>query len=325
MGAVLNSQNRALAEYHYWSDRMCSGLLGDNDDGRSRITGAALGLPLGPLSTGLSVTRPVGQLGHASSARTLSKKAKRRAVSVERLRLGYEPTILSGTSRLVLSSLRTAARHDTGAVTLYSDVTTAEGARVAVCLFGSAANVCGFSPEVPEWRKFGWTSSDIRGVTELLMSCAAAESSAQPDRAWWPNGHPAPEVARELCVYAANICEGQGEFFDRGLLPWRRGYTLGHFENGEWLARIYYGAYGHVRTAETLFDAVLVGAAYWVRGPMRSWVAYDKSAVPDLEASRYPSILRPFVRRWNRGQHPRGTRANAIAVSLGMLEPDAAE
>ena len=301
---------------------MYSKLIGDNDKGRTRVTSGTLGIPLGPLATSLTLTKPEGQLGHASAARILRKHAKRGTINVERLRLGDSAKILTGTTRLVLSSLRTAQREDTGAVSLFADVTTAEGARVAICLFGSATNVCDFVPEVPAWRKFGWTSSRIEGVTELLMSAARAEDAADHDRAWWPSGRPTPQAARELCVYAANICEGQGAFFERGLVPWRRGYTLGQFESSEWLAQIYYGAYGNVRTAESLFDAVLVGAPYWVRGPVSSWVAYDKTAIPDLEASRYPAVLRPFARRWYSRQHPRGTKENALAVGLGMLAPD---
>jgi len=279
---------------------MCSELIGDNEKNRMRVSPVSVGVPLGPLTTSLSLSRPVGQLGFASHARMLRKAAKRETVNLERLKLGAEPKILSGTSRLVLSSLRTEGGRDTGAVTLYADVTTAEGARVAVCLFGSATNVRDFTTEVPAWRRFGWTCSHLRGVTELLLAGANAEPSQSPDSAWWPDGQPTPEDTEELGAYAATICEGQGTYFDRGILPWRRGYTLGQFDNSEWLARIYYGAYGHVRTSDALFDAVLVGAPYWVRGALTSWSAYDADSIARLEANRFPKMLRPLIRLGHR-------------------------
>lgn len=46
-------------------------------------------------------------------------------------------------SQMLLSSLRNEQGKDTGAVTLFADLQSVQGRRIAVCLFGSANNVCG--------------------------------------------------------------------------------------------------------------------------------------------------------------------------------------
>src|SRR5262249_30000271 len=79
-------------------------------------------------------------------------------------------TYLAGRSQIVLSSLRNTNGTDSGAVTLFADVQTLEGRRVAVCLFGSAKNLCSCDPEPAAWRRFGWTSSKSEGLKVLLLA-----------------------------------------------------------------------------------------------------------------------------------------------------------
>lgn len=317
----MNRPTAALTEYRYWSERMCAAFLSDTDSHGLHVTGGSLGMPLGPLAANVSLQKPTDTTSRALAARKIQNRLKRITRDVEDLAFGDTPLTLRGSSRLVLSSLRKSSGDDTGAVALFGEIHTRRKARIAVCLFGSATNVCDFAPTVPQWREFGWTSSHIEGVTNILMTAASAESAADPDKAWWPDGEPDEETIRRLCSYAVNLCEGQGEFFSRGTLPWRRGYTLGHFENAEWLARVYYGTRDSLSAAVTGFDAIYVGSAFWVRSPATSWVTYDKNRIPDLEASRYPAPLRPFARSWYRRQHPRGTKENRLATGLGMIPP----
>src|SRR5262249_41723706 len=78
----------------------------------------------------------------------------------------YEGPIsyLAGQSQLVLSSLEDSSQEFSGAVTLFADLLSPEGKRIAVCLFGSGINVCDCEPNPPQWRKFAWTSSTNNDV-----------------------------------------------------------------------------------------------------------------------------------------------------------------
>ena len=317
----MRRSDSTTVEYRYWSERMCTALANDNDAGGVRVTGGSLNVGLGPVNGAVTLQQPSDAASRAARARELERRLRKDVRQVENLVPGQGPKALTGTSRLVLSSLRSSDGRATGAVILFADIATRTSGRIALCLFGGASNVCDFTPSVPAWRRFGWTSSHIEGVTQLLLSGAHAENASDVQRAWRPGGRPGRDTVRRVCHHAVNICEGQGEFFGRGTLPWRRGYTLGHYEQAEWLARIYYGASDTILAAATGFDAIYVGAAFWVRAPLDSWMVYDQGTIPALEASRYPAPIRPLARRWHSRRHPRGTKENQLATALGTVTP----
>ena len=303
----------AIREYHYWSERLVAKLWQDN---------------VSQLPNRINVSAAISNFGLQVQRQDPPQTRAARAVDVEALLAdqlvtdldyaGPTPLYLAGRSQMVLSSLRGAGPYwrsvragrdvggheDTGAVTLFADLPSRQGRRIAVCLFGSASNVCGWDPTVPALRQFGWTSSSNKGV-EFLLNAANAESAKDPQVYW----NQAPEEVhtnvREICRNALTICYSQGE---RGLdsPPWRRGYTIGHYQDVEWLAQIYFTDRDIIGPVP--FDVVHVGAAFWVRsGSARAWVPYDRENIRMLcEAERSPrrSLARMWYgrRRQDRGQ-----------------------
>ncbi len=225
----------AVREYHYWSERLVTKLWEDNAYERP-----------GKLSINVGLSNLGVQIQQQDP---LNTKAVR-AASTEALLVDHIVTdldyigplsYLAGQSQVVLSSLQHPDGEDTGAVTLFSDLRSPEGKRVAVCLFGSAHNVCGCDPEPPAWRRFGWTSSSGEGVDLLLQTGPNAENSKNPDNFWQETAKKVGVDLYDICWDAQNICANQGT--DRGHIndvSWQRGYTIGHYEGAEWLARIYY-------------------------------------------------------------------------------------
>jgi hypothetical protein len=168
----------SVRKYHYWSERLVAQLLQDN------ITSLPnkINITLGSAHMGIEVQSPDSPDTRAA-----------RATAVEQLLTDHIVTdfdyngpldYLAGRSSMILSSLRNPEATDSGAVTLFADLHTPEGKRVALCLFGSATNVCGCDPDPPLWRRFGWTSSTNNGVRLLLRAGAHAEESYAPSKFW---------------------------------------------------------------------------------------------------------------------------------------------
>lgn len=213
----------------------------------------------------------------------------------------------SGRSQILLSSLRYPNTSDTGAVTLFAKIRGDSGRRIALCLFGSASNVCNCQSAVPQWRKFGWTSSTNEGV-ELLLKCAPkAEQSEDSKRFWDDVAFEIGASEEDICWNALNVCYGQGAYHGNDCRPWHRGYTIGHYKDAEWLARIYFAHEDpSLFDDDEHFDVVYVGAAFWVRsGSPQSWVPYNTRTIPKLDASERPALVRPFVQLRSKlsGQH----------------------
>lgn len=145
-------------------------------------------------------------------------------------------------------------------------------------------------PTVPAWRQFGWTSSSNNGVELLLNAAANAESSKDPEAFWRQATDDARTHVAEVCWNALNFCNGQGSYHADGCRPWRRGFTIGHYQDVEWLAQIYFTHTDilnipGIGISET-FDAVCVGAAFWARsGNARAWIPYDMENVQKLDAA----------------------------------------
>jgi hypothetical protein len=299
----------AVREYHYWSERLVSKLWEDNV---SRLPDKI------QISAGISNCNVQTQRQDSLDTRAA------RADAIEDLLADHVVTdldyigpltYLRGRSQIVLSSLRMPQGTDTGAVTLFSDLSGPEGKRVAVCLFGSAQNVCGWDPTPPRWRQFGWTSSSNEGVQLLLKAAANAEGSADPELFWRETAATEKADLWEIAWNALNICSGQGSYHGNDDRSWHRGYTIGHYADVEWLAQIYFTDHdpktGNGHPSLEPFDIVHVGAAFWVRsGTPRAWMPYTTKNVVKLDAAQHPLILRPFARAWysRRGQHMRHSR-----------------
>ena len=305
----------AICEYHYWSERLVTKIWQDNvariPDKISFSVGQSVGLSAG------FQTLPQQDPGtRASRAAVIADLLADQVVTD----LDYEGPVvyLAGRSDLVLSSLMDA--HEgvgSGAVTLFADLKSTEGKRVGVCLFGSAKNVCDCDPEPPVWRRFGWTSSTNEGVKLLLLAGPNAESADDPATFWREGADRMRADAREICWNAANICDGQGDYYGQPVPPWHRGFTIGHFRDVEWLAQIYFSddQSGDNRERDW-FDMIHVGAAFWVRSPGPStWVPYTAKNVAKLDAARSTRLERPlaYLRYRLRGkhlEHIRGSKAD---------------
>src|SRR6202000_3486662 len=225
----------SVREYHYWSQRLVSKLWDDNATGRP----VKFGLNVGMSNLGLQIQQPDPLDTKAAQAKVAEEMLSDHIVTD----LDYSGPLsyLAGQSQVVLSGLQKPDGDDTGAVTLFSDLRSPEGKRVALCLFGSAHNVCGCDPELPAWRRFGWTSSSSEGVDLLLRAGPDAENSSNPDEYWQEANSKFGVDTADICWDAQNICANQGT--DRGWdndVSWQRGYTLGPYNAAEWLARIYY-------------------------------------------------------------------------------------
>jgi hypothetical protein len=164
-----------VREYHYWSERLVAKIWEDNVSWLPANVQISAGIPNFNVQT--------------QRQQALRTRAARADV-IETLLADYIVTnldylgpisYLGGRSQIVLSSLRMSQAADTGAVTLFADLGSAEGKRVAICLFGSAENVCDWDPTPPRWRHFGWTSSSSEGVILLLKAAAGAERSNDPE------------------------------------------------------------------------------------------------------------------------------------------------
>lgn len=284
----------AVRDYHYWSERLVTKLWQDN------VTKL-------PDKINVSFGNPSYFFGVESQSQDTPDTRAARASAVEELLsdqivadLDYAgPTIyLAGQSQVVLSSLRNPSGTDSGAVMLFGRLTSTEGATVSLCLFGSAKNVCDYEPEVPLWRKFGWTSSTNEGVRVLLSAAPNAESEDDPAAHWLASAEQHEAGVGEICKNAENICVGQGQYHAADVTSWHRGFTLGHYLNAEWLARIYFT---HRRSGKQLpnaeeSDVIHVGSALWLRTPNpRAWVPYTVKSIPRLDAARHSPLERPYA------------------------------
>lgn len=298
----------AVREYHYWSERLVTKLWNDNV---SRLPDK--------IQISAGVPNFTVQAQQQDSLQTRAARAGTiEALLDDNVVTDFDyvgPVVyLSGRSQVLLSSLRAPSGTDSGAVTLFSDLRSPEGKRVAVCLFGSAENVCDCDPIPPRWRQFGWTSSSTEGVELLLKAAARAETSDDPELFWQESATQEKADLGEIAWSAMNICSGQGSYHGSDRRSWHRGYTIGHYVDAEWLAQIYYtacdlrlgDAYGSVRRSLEPFDIIHVGAAFWVRsGTPRAWVPYTAKNVVELDAAQHPVIFRSLARAWyrRRGQH----------------------
>jgi hypothetical protein len=279
----------AVTEYYYWSERLVTKLWEDNASGQPDK---------------LSVSASLLNLGvQKQQSDPLNTRAARAASTEELLTdqivrdLDYEGPVsyLAGRSLVVLSILESSDGDYPGAVTIFSDMRSPEGKKVAVCLFGSARNVCDWNPEPPEWRKFGWTSSTSEGVRTLLQAAANAENSRNPEAYWRETAERQGANLYEICWNAQNICANQGMAPGSPYheAPWRRGYTIGQYEDVEWLARIYF-SYDESHTEprrklDTPFDVIHVGAALWVRSSSPDvWTPYTAENIAKLNAAKPP-------------------------------------
>jgi hypothetical protein len=302
----------AVREYQYWSERLVATFWQDNVAQLPDKTNMSIGLSVGLASIGFQAERqdPPG----TRAARAAATEDLLTDLTVRDLDYTGPIGYLAGRSQLVLSSLQNPNGTDTGAVTLFADLQSPEGRRVAVCLFGSAQNVCSRDSELPSWRRFGWTSSTNDGVKLLLQASASAEESETPGTYWREAAGSLDADPREICWNAANICSGQGSeslrargpsSLGRRASPWHRGYTIGHYWDVEWLAQIYFSNDGSPDSEGSRswspgpFDVIHVGAAFWVRSASpRAWVPYTEKNVPRLEAEQHPPMLRQPARIW---------------------------
>jgi hypothetical protein len=294
----------SIREYHYWSERLVTKLWQDNI---SRLPDTI------QLSAGISNFSIQSQGQPSPQTRAARAHVIESLLADHTVRdLDYTGPVrwLAGRSPLVLSSLRRTDSSDTGAVTLFADLVTSQGKRIAVCLFGSAHNVCGRDPELPSWRCFGWTSSSSEGVELLLHAAANAENSSDPELFWRQTAMREKADLHEISWNAQNICSGQGMYHGGDFRSWHRGYTIGHYTEVEWLAQIFFTDSAPGTDDDHLpldpYDVVYVGSALWVRssGP-RTWIPYTATNVPRLDAALLPRGVRSIARLWykHRGQH----------------------
>ncbi len=289
----------SVREYHYWSERLIAKLWQDN---------------VSHLPNTVNVSAGISNFTIQAQSQDAPDTKAARAAAIEDLLadqivtdFDYDGplTYLGGRSQIVLSSLQRPQGDETGAVTLFADLQSQDGKRVAVCLFGSARNVCDWQPPLSSWQCRGWVSSTIKGVELLLLAGANAENSDDPKGFWREAAKREGASTREICWNAQNICANQGMESEYHDLPWRRGYTIGHYNDAEWLAQIYFEHSDPANPYDS-FDTVYVGAALWVRSASpRAWVPYTPKNIPAIEAAQHPVIQRPFARVWYRfrGQH----------------------
>lgn len=289
----------AIREYHYWSERLVTKLWQDN---------------VSQLPNKIRLSAGISNLGIQAERQDSPQTRAARAVDIEALLADHlvedldymGPTqYLAGRSYLVMSSLRNPNGTDTGAVTLFASLRSEQGRRIAVCLFGSANNVCGFEPTVPMWRQFGWTSSSTNGVEFLLRAAANGENSKDPDAFWHEAAEEEDTDDAEICWTALQLCSQQGTYFGNDSRPWRRGYTIGYYHDVEWVAQIYFSL--DALDAPEPVDVIHVGAAFWVRsGSPRAFVPYNTNNVEKLDVAERQLLARPLVRIWNqwRGNYP---------------------
>jgi hypothetical protein len=290
----------AVRKYHYWSERLVTGIWQDNVARLPRKTNFNIG------TSNLAINSQQPDSPNTRAARALAIEELLADHIVTDLDYTGPTTYLMGSSPLVLSSLRKPDATDSGAVMLFADLDSLRGKRIALCLFGSASNVCDLDPTPPLWRCFGWTSSTNNGVHLLLRAAASAERSHTPSDFWHQAAVDERADAEEVCTNALNICIGQGQYHGADERPWHRGFTLGAYGNVEWLAELYFSHHIALKATPDDFDSVHVGAAFWVRSKSaRTWRPYTSSRVAQLDAAEHPLAIRPLARLYyaRRGQH----------------------
>lgn len=289
-----------VLEYHYWSDRMTDQIINNN------VTEAPIRTEAGVTLFGLGLKRTEQPAPSTRAAKAVAIESLLSDLVVRDIDYNGPLDYLTRRSQLILSPLMTTSGDYSGAVNMFTELKSQSGKRVGICLFGSVTNVCELDLEVPAWRHYGWTSSTNDGVELLLDAGANGETAKNPESIWKPTGKPT-SFSYEVCANALNISVGQGEFHDDTPKPWHRGYTIGHFDNVEWLARIYH-SYADIRIPGETFDLVHVGAVLWVRsGGASVWRPYTPDHIPELEADEFPRVVRPAARAWfrRRGRHHR--------------------
>ena len=224
----------AVRGYHYWSDRLVEMLWNDN------VERMPYKIDVGANLSGFGVQGRQPESLQTKAARAQAVEELLADLTVRDFDYRGPVDYFSGRSQILLSSLRYPNTSDTGAVTLFAKIRGESGRRIALCLFGSASNVCNCQSVVPQWKKFGWTSSTNEGM-ELLLKCAPKAEQGEDSKRFWDDVAFEVGASREdICWNALNVCYGQGAYHGNDCRPWHRGYTIGHYKDAEWLARIYF-------------------------------------------------------------------------------------
>jgi hypothetical protein len=141
-------------------------------------------------------------------------------------------------------------------IVAHTSVSSSDGHRVEVCMFGSVDNMAGYAGAHDRTTE-GWVSSAAPAIFAFLESRGTINQSQWDD----------PEA---ISVEAFKIATKQGitPESEEGK-PWTRGFTLSHADDSEWLAEIY----SDVELDQSRWnldeavDRIIIGAPLWIRSP----------------------------------------------------------
>jgi hypothetical protein len=241
-----------IRRYAYWSDRRIRQIAVDNDitlERRLRWT-SKIKVPF------------IGELEIGQEGRTLRRNEIARRIDEVIGELAVADFVTpppvrfaKGIGRISFSQFVGISTVNEGIVA-HTSVSSSNGCRVEVCIFGSVDNMDGYAGAYDRTTS-GWVSSAAPAIFAFL------ESRGTSNRSQWDD----PE---SIAVEALKIATEQGAAQDsEDGKPWTRGFTLSHADGSEWFAEIY----ADVELDKSRWDLdkavdrIIIGAPLWIRTP----------------------------------------------------------
>jgi hypothetical protein len=245
-----------LRRYAYWSDRRIRQIAVDNDlslERRLRWT-SKIKIPfVGELE--------VGEDGRALRRNEIARRIEDVIGELAVADFVTPPPVrfAKGVGRISFSEFVGVYTVNAGIVA-HTSVSSSDGHRVEVCMFGSVDNMAGYAG-AHDRTTGGWVSSAAPAVYAFLESCGTVNRSQWDD----------PE---SISVEALKIATRQGitPGSEHGK-PWTRGFTLSHADDSEWVAEIYTDVvldksrWSFDWDFDEPVDRIMIGAPLWIRTP----------------------------------------------------------
>jgi hypothetical protein len=241
-----------LRRYAYWSDRRIRKITVDNDialERRLRWTSKFKVPWFGELEIG----QDSRTIRRSEIARRIEAAIGEHAVSD----FVTPPPVhfAKGIGRISFSQFVGVSTVNAGIVA-HTSVTSSNGHRVEVCMFGSVDNMADYAGAHDRTTE-GWVSSAAPAIFAFLTSHGTI------NRSQWDDDE-------AISVEASKIAIEQGTAADtEPNKPWTRGFTLSHAEDSEWFAEIY----SDVELDQSRWDLdravdrIIIGAPLWIRTP----------------------------------------------------------
>ncbi len=241
-----------IRRYTYWSDRRIRQLAVDNDiafERRLRWTSKIKAPFVGELE--------IGQEGRTLRRNEIARRIEEAIGELAVADFVTPPSVrfAKGIGRISFSQFVGVSTVNEGIVA-HTSVSSSNGCRVEVCMFGSVENMAGYAG-AHDRTTGGWVSSAAPAVFAFLGSRGTINRSQWDD-------------SESISVEALKIATKQGAARDsEDGKSWTRGFTLSHADDSEWFAEIYTDVVLDKSRwdLDEAVDRIIIGAPLWIRTP----------------------------------------------------------